>query len=653
LRTDNKSTNNSLKNSNWSYRYYFKVYIEIKYFTLRSLLKNKAINLTLTWCFLLIYNTASSQDSTEEQSRSKIFFHNIFKQVKDAVTVAKKDSSASATVLNTKGETYFNSYHGKVIRHIITKELGFEKTFTDTSSKIKYFGSKVLNALHTDTKSWVIRSNLFFRENSVLNAYLMADNERYLRSLKFIQDARILVDSVSGSNDSVDVQIITKDLFTITGILDVNGIKRVRTRIAENNLMGMGQGLQYTALFDRSRRPFYGYELLYSKNSIANTLINGTIGYTLINTGRSNGTEEEKAFYIRLERPLVSPYSKLAGGLEVSYNHSENYYNKPDSQFYNYRYNLYDVWGGYNLGVTKLLKSNNKIRDRSFFALRYLRNNFVELPFQVGDKFDPLYNTRNAVLAELTLFRQDFYKTNYIYGFGTTEDIPYGFNIALTGGWYQQLFLKRAYAGINANYFIVTHRGEFMQYIVQTGGFRNHKWEDASVLLGANMFSKLYYYKNWKIREHIKFSYTQQFNRVTFEPLKIDNPYGLEYFSSDSLWGQRRATLYAETVVFLKRKVLGFQIAPFAFADLSLLTPEKAVLNKSDLYSGLGGGIRTRNENLIFGTIQLKMTYFPRRGDRNNVFKISVQSNLRFRYNSRYIKAPDIIQLNSVLDDNF
>lgn len=616
-------------------------------------MKNKAINLTLTWCFLLIYTTASSQDSTEEQSRSKVFFHNIFKQVKDAVTVAKKDSSASAAVLNTKSETYFNSYHGKVIRYISTKELGFEKTFTDTSSRIKYFGSKVLNALHTDTKDWVIRSNLFFRENSVLNAYLMADNERYLRSLKFIQDARILVDSVSGSNDSVDIQIITKDLFTITGVLDVNGIKRVRTRIAENNLMGMGQGLQYTALFDRSRRPFYGYELLYSKNSIANTLINGTIGYTLINTGRSNGAEEEKAFYIRLERPLVSPYSKLAGGLEVSYNHSENYYNKPDSQFYNYRYNLYDVWGGYNLGVTKLLKSDNKIRDRSFFALRYLRNNFVELPFQVGDKFDPLYNTRNAILAELTLFRQDFYKTNYIYGFGTTEDIPYGFNIALTGGWYQQLFLKRAYTGINANYFIVTHRGEFMQYIVQAGGFRNHKWEDASILLGANMFSKLYYYKNWKIREHIKFSYTQQFNRLTFEPLKIDNPYGLEYFSSDSLWGQRRATLYAETVIFLKRKVLGFQIAPFVFADLSLLTPEKAVINKSDLYSGLGGGIRTRNENLIFGTIQLKMTYFPRRGDRNNVFKISVQSNLRFRYNSRYIKAPDIIQLNSVLDDNF
>lgn len=617
-------------------------------------MKKNLLFFTLAWCFLSISYTASSQDSTEEEeSRSRIFLHNIFKQVKDAVTAGKKDSAVSALVLNVKSETDFNRYNKRIIRHITTKELGFERAFADTSNRIKYFGTRVLNALHTDTRSWVIRANLFFSENSVLNPYLLADNERYLRSLNFIQDARILIKTVRGSRDSVDVEVITKDLFSITGAIDINGIQRIRARLAENNLMGAGQGIQYTALVDKSRRPVYGYEVLYSKNSIANTFINGTIGYTLINTGRSDGAEDEKAIYARLERPLFSPYSKLAGGLEISYNHSENYYNKPDSQFYNYRYNLYDVWGGYNLGVTKLLKSKNTIRDRSFIALRYLRNHFVEVPFQVGDKFDPLYNTRKAVLSELTLFRQDFYKANYIYGFGTTEDIPYGYNIALTGGWYKQLSLERPYAGVNANYYIITHRGEFMQYIVQAGGFRNHGWEDASILLGANMFSKLYYYNNWKIREHVKFSYTQQFRRVTYEQLRLDNPYGLDYFSTDSLRGKRRATFYAETVIFLKRKVFGFQVAPFTFANLSLLTPEKVALNKSDLYTGIGGGIRTRNENLIFGTIELRMIYFPRKGDSNNFFKISVQSNLRFRYNSRYIKAPDILQLNSVLDDNF
>jgi hypothetical protein len=616
-------------------------------------LNKKVFIVTLIGCFLLLCRTAQSQDTTEEESRSKIFFHNIFNQVRDAITLSKKDSTTSVNVLNTKSEAVFSSYDKKIIRHITTKVLGFEKTFTDTSSRIKYFGTRVLNALHTDTKEWVIRSNLFFKENSVLNAYLMADNERYLRSLNFIQDARILVKPVRGSRDSVDVQIITKDLFSLSGGLDVNGTERVRTKVAENNLLGMGQVLQYTALFDRTRSPVYGYELLYTKNSIANSFINGTIGYTLINTGRSDGAEEEKAFYLRLDRPLVSPYSKLAGGLEVSYNHSENYYSKPDSQFYNYRYNLYDVWGGYNLGVTKLLNSKNKIRDRSFLAFRYFRNYFVDVPFQVGERFDPLYNTRTALLSELTLFRQDFYKTNYIYGFGTTEDVPYGFNIALTGGWYKQLDLPRAYAGINANYFVVTQRGEFMQYIVQTGGFRHNGWQDASVLLAANMFSKLYYYKNWKIRENLKFSYTQLFNRLTYEPLRIDNPYGLQAFSTDSVFGTKRASLYAETVIFLRRKVFGFQVAPFTFADLSMLTPENQAFRKSDLYTGLGGGIRTRNENLIFGTIELRMVYFPRRADRNNVFKIGVSSNLRFRYSSRYIKAPDIIQLNSVLDNNF
>ena len=619
------------------------------------LLKNQVLFFMLTACLIFISNTASSQDSTdEEESRSKIFFNNIFKQAKDALTVSSKDSAASSNVLNSRSESEYSRYNKRIIRHITFKQLGFEKSFEDTSSRIKYFGTKILNRLHRDSRSWVIRANLYFYENTELNPYLLADNERYLRSLNFIQDARIKVKPIRGRKDSVDIEVTTKDLFSITGSLDVDGLQRVRARVRENNLMGLGQGLQYTALFDKNRSPVYGYEIEYTKNSIANTFINGTIGYTLINTGRSSGAEEERSAYLRLERPVYSVYSKYAGGVEISYNDSKNYFSHPDSQFYHYKYNLYDFWAGYNLGVTKLLKSDKRVRDRSFLALRYLRNHFVEPPSQVGfNKFDFLYNSRRALLAEVTLFRQDFYKSNYIYGFGTTEDIPYGFNIALTGGWYEQLHLRRPYVGINANYFVVTQRGEFMQYIAQSGGFRNHGWEDANILFAANMFSKLYYYNNWKIREHVKFSYTQQFRRLTGEPLRIDNPYGLEYFSTDSLTGQRRITLYAETILFLKRKVLGFRVAPFTFADLSLLTPDKQAFSKSDLYSGIGGGIRTRNENLILGTIELRMIYFPRRGDRDNIFKISVQSNLRFRYNSRYIKAPDFIQVNSVLDDNF
>ncbi len=612
-------------------------------------MKHKAVVAGFAMCLVMLFQRASAQvtDSSESQPRVKSFLHNIFKQVKEAVTVSKKDSVNKATVLNTKSLVPFSAYEGKIIRRVVTRELGFEKTFTDTSRRIAYFGTRILNALHTDTRDWVIRSNLFFKEGSVLNPYTMSDNERYLRSLNYIQDARVLVQPIPGDKDSVDVLVITKDLFSITGGLDANGISRVRAKVAENNLMGAGQRVQFTALVDKNRQPSYGYELLYTKNSIANTFTSATVGYTLINTGRSTGNEEEKALYFILDRPLVSPYFHLAGGLEVSYNHSENFYARPDSLFYNYRYNLYDGWMGYNLGVTKLLKSKNKIQDRSFLAFRYLSNHFLETPWQIGDRFDPLYNSRKALLSEFTLFRQNFLKTNYIYGFGTTEDIPYGFNIAFTGGWYKQLDLERGYAGIDGNYFVARKDGAFFQYFVRAGSFWSKgKAQDANLLLGTNLFSRLYLYKNIKIREQIRFSFTKQFNRLTLEPLRIDNAFGLKSFGSDSAIGSQRISLYAETVLYSKYKLFGFQLAPFAFADLSYLKPDNTNFIKSDLYSGLGGGLRTRNENLIFGTIELRVTYFPKTAERNNSFKVAVRSNLRFRYSSRYVKAPDIIQVN-------
>src|SRR5690606_25609156 len=109
---------------------------------------------------------------------------------------------------------------------------------------------------------------------------------------------------------------------------------------------------------------------------------------------------------------------------------------------------------------------------------------------------DPIYNNKKGVLGEFTFFRQEFIKTNYIYGFGTTEDVPYGYNVALAGGWFKQLDLGRPYAGINANRYVYTDKGEFFQYFLRTGVYFNkRRWEDAGVLAGVNFYSKLYRFK--------------------------------------------------------------------------------------------------------------------------------------------------------------
>ena len=74
--------------------------------------------------------------------------------------------------------------------------------------------------------SKVIRNNLFFREHEKIHPYLFADNERHLRDQVYIQDARILIDSIAGSPDSVDVIVITKDVFPFGANVDISSTKK-------------------------------------------------------------------------------------------------------------------------------------------------------------------------------------------------------------------------------------------------------------------------------------------------------------------------------------------------------------------------------------------------------------------------------------------
>jgi hypothetical protein len=104
--------------------------------------------------------------------------------------------------------------------------------------------------------------------------------------------------------------------------------------------------------------------------------------------------------------------------------------------------------------------------------------------------------------------------------------------------------------------------------------------------------------------------------------------------------------LQLETVFYFPFKVLGFQVATFPWANLSLITPENAPVDQARLYSALGAGIRTRNENLVFETIEIRAFFFPAAPDNMRGFKIVTNTNVRFRYRSNYITAPDLIQLN-------
>ena len=67
---------------------------------------------------------------------------------------------------------------------------------------------------------------------------------------------------------------------------------------------------------------------------------------------------------------------------------------------------------------------------------------------------------------------------------------------------------------------------------------------------------------------------------------------------------------------------------------------------EDNIYTALGGGARIRNENLIFGTIEMKCYYLPRTDQQLNRWNFSIITNLRFKYNSKIINKPDFVTIN-------
>jgi hypothetical protein len=504
--------------------------------------------------------------------------------------------------------------------------------------------ARVANALHQTTKEQIIRNNLFIREKKPLDPYKLADNERYLRDLNFILDARIIVKPVRGNRNMVDVMVITRDVFSLGGSVSINSQNSFDFKLYDANIGGRGQRAQFSGLVDYDRQPTFGQQLLYSKNSIKGSFINATLSYTQLNTGSSYGLENETAAFVKLDRPLVSPYTRWAGGAEFSRNWSVNSYQAESTLFRDYTYYVKDFWIGYNIGV------NNKMenRNRQFVAMRAFHQQFSEQPVQPIEEFSLLYNNQTYLLGQITFYNRNFYRTKYIYGFGRTEDVPYGRQLSFIAGSVKQLGQTRPYVGVDYNRSIVHKRGDFREVSLRAGGFKNKgELQDVTLLASASVYSKLFTLrKKYGIRQSARLSYTTILNPTVSLPLRIDNEFGVKKLFSDSLVGTQRLSLQLETVMFTKPTLLGFHFAPFIFTDIAMIARKTETLFKQKPYYGFGGGIRTRNENLIFGTIELRMFYFPRVTDELSHFKISLSSNLRIKYSSGFVKAPSLIVYN-------
>jgi hypothetical protein len=588
-------------------------------------------------CQTSLAQEKDKEDTTKWYHKSKV--------VKRFLGMITHDPVDDTPAFNVKSEDAYLPYQGKIIRKIIIRRIGFSNTVLDTTQSFQTLISKVADALHADTKEFVIRNNLFIKEGMPLNPYRVADNERTLRTLNFILDSRILIRPISKTSDSVDLIVLTRDVFSLGGSFEPVFPSRYKVIVQDINAGGMGQRIQVAGLYDIDRKPHVGYEWVYQKTNLMGSFIDGSVGYTLINTGSSLGNENETAFYFRLNRPLYHPFARWAGGLELSNNISTNVYKRPDSLFAAYRYTIQDAWAGYSFGHKRLPTDLKENRNRAFVALRGFQQFFVTPPnVELSEPDRYAYRSRVAFLSQLTFFRQDFYKTQYVVGFGRTEDIPYGYRASLTAGWEKELGLMRPYFGSEVYYNRITPAGTILTYTAKLATYTNSKRsEDGLFSLNFRRFSRVYQFGNTKIRHQIETGYAWLFNQNIKRGIDIRDINGIVGFSPDSLTGTQRLTLSEEAVIFTLWKVLGFRIAPLGRIDLAMINQKSPLIRKENFYAGISTGVRARNENLIFNTIEARIFFYPKTVERVQHFGFSITTNFYIKYPTNLVNKPSTV----------
>jgi hypothetical protein len=575
---------------------------------------------------------------------------NLIEKAKKAIT-GKSQSMTDSTKTNLLNQIRtLNSYAGKRINSITIEQHNFSTSIDSKESNLKNFFSKLGNQLHSNSNTRVIRENLFFSEWNIFDPSIVAYNEKWLRDLSYIQDAKISAVITPYDTSQVDIIVVTKDLFNYGGEVLINNNNAYSAKINNINLLGTGNSVQLIQNFENERTPKSGWGYDIGLSNLLGSFISINAGMNQFGNNLANNVLSARKKYISIQRPILHPNSKWLGGMEFLETVNENVFpGKWDSIFdqqLNYNLKHIDIWVGYQL--TKQKKQINLNEYRQFIQYRHLENNFKERPIDYVLQLDKNYQNLNADFLSYTLVRQSVYRTRYVYGLGRYEDLPIGRSYTMTTGRYKIETDNSPYVGFKFEQYKLSKKENYNHIIANIAtGFINQSIQDFRFLASLEQFSKLKYLNNgYGYRQIVNLSFTQTLKNKYNEALRINSIYGIPQLNREQIKGGTRLSGNLETVLYNNRPILGFKSAPFVFGSITYIRTMGDPILKGDIYTAIGSGLRIRNENLVFGTIELKGFYFPRTNQQLSPWNFSLTTNLRYKYNSNIVEKPNYVEIN-------
>lgn len=496
---------------------------------------------------------------------------------------------------------------GRTISSIRVKRLdAFGPTLEDTTFVNPNNFVRWANSLHSKSNLNTIEKNIFIALGDTLKPEKILENERIIRQMEYIKDARILAEVNPLDSTEVNLVVLTKDIFSYGVDLQFGGLEDGYFALFNQNFWGIGHELYGGPVWNTQAHDGLGFKASYTARNLLGSYTDAMVGY--VNSYRQEGMT------ISIERPLERVSTRWGGGLDYyrmfrtnSYYETSMHIDINASTPINYR--ATDLWAGH---AFQLGKKDEFGGQQLVVSGRYRNVNFVQRP-EPGADGKQYFADSKLYLMSLSFLKRIYVRDNHIYGYGITEDIPKGYLQEFVFGYDDNEFAQRFYSHLYLSTGnLLRFRPSYMFLSAGYGTFfDNRKMEQGELEINFNLITRQFEFNRQVIRQFISANYVQGFNRFSQEYLELDNGNGIRGFQSNLIGGQKKLCINTETLFFLPRKVWGFNIALFDFLDVGILSSQKGNILKGDWYAGFGAGIRFKNENLVFDTIQLRFAIYP------------------------------------------
>lgn len=531
----------------------------------------------------------------------------------DIIVVAPSTAENARDAL--KNTNLFEGFEGKVIMNLKVIRLdAFGTNLDDPTENHPSRADKILNATYAKTRGFVIRKYLLFHEGDTISALEMADNERLLRELPYIDDASITI--IPAADDMVDVVVIVREKYPYGIDFSLSDLTAGNVRLFDKNFVGWGHDLEISLPYNFDKYPYPGFGTRYAIRNIARSFADLELDF-------SDGLGSTRLGGI-FGRDFITSETKYAWSASVRLTYTTEDLDTMAVPGL-LKYTSQDYWA-----ARSFLLDRSTV-TRLIFTGRYLHNNVFSRP-EIDDNAYYRLQSYELITGSLALSSQRFINTSLIYSYGRTEDIPYGYMFEAVGGLEINEFKRRRYMGLKASYGnIFTRLGYIYAGIDYSTFYNEGHTEQGMINSSIRYFTPLIQAGRSKIRTFVNIYHTRGFNRYTDEYLFLKNNDYIRGYRNDSIRGNNRIILSLEPVLLTPRSVYGFRFALFAFADAGILITGKINSGVYRNVSAIGAGIRIRNDQLVLNTIQIRFAFYPNSPPYSETSMFSIEGVGRLR----------------------